>query len=269
MTPGAGPGAAVGPGAAAPGPEVPLGPGTVDAVLFDVDDTLVDTAGAFAGAIAAVAREYLPHLPEPRHAEVLALWREDPDGHYRAYTGGAVDYETQRMRRANQLHAVFGGPPLDEAGYRAWREVFVAAFAAGWRAHDDAAPLLAGLAGAGVAVGAVSNAGTALQEAKLRRSGLERVPLLVGVDTFGVGKPDPRVFLEGCRLLGTEPARTVYVGDEADIDARAARAAGLVGVWLDRPAARRGGVHASPAAVRGEGIAVVHSLSELGALLGV
>lgn len=36
-------------------------------------------------------------------------------------------------------------------------------------------------------------------------------------------------------MVGTEPARMTCVGDELDVDARAATAAGLAGVWLARP----------------------------------
>ena len=64
--------------------------------------------------------------------------------------------------------------------------------------------------------------------------------MLVGVDTLGFGKPDPRVFLEGARLLGTDPTRTAYVGDEPTVDALAAHQARLTGVWLDRAGHRRG-----------------------------
>ena len=90
------------------------------------------------------------------------------------------------------------------------------------------------------------------------------VPLLVSLDTFGVGKPDPRVFLEACRLLGTDPAQTLYVGDELDTDGLGAVAAGLRWVWLDRPGARRGGIHLEDEKVAREaGVAVVRSLAEL------
>ncbi|WP_449384981.1 HAD family hydrolase [Cellulomonas soli] len=244
--------------------------GAVDGVLFDVDDTLVTTRAAFAVAIDAVCDVYLPHVPAGRRADVLALWREDPDGYYRAYTRGELTFDEQRMHRANQLQDRFGGAPLDEPGYRAWLSVFWTAFEGAWRAHTDAAGLLDRLESAGIAYGALSNAATALQTSKLAAAGLQRVPMLVGVDTLGVGKPDPRVFAEACRLLGTDPARTVYVGDELDVDARGALAAGLIGAWLDRPGERRGGAHPEdPDQARASGVQVVRSLAELGDLLGV
>ncbi|GIG27619.1 HAD family hydrolase [Cellulomonas marina] len=253
------------------GAGVPAGAlvGQVDGVLLDVDDTLVDTRSAFAAAVDAVCRQWLPHLDADGRAAALALWRADPEGHYRAYTRGETDADTQRRRRAEGLQAAFGGARLGDTGYAAWVEVFWSTFEDAWSAHADAVPLLATLRAAGLPSGAVTNADAALQTRKLARCGLGEVDVLVTLDTLGVGKPDPRVFHEGCRRLGTAPARTLYVGDEADVDALAAVAAGLVGVWLDRPGERRGGpAHEDPDAVREQGAHVVRSLTELGALLG-
>ena len=242
--------------------------GPVDGVLFDVDDTLVDTRGAFVHALAAVAGAYLPAGAADRVDEMLAAWRADTGGHYRAYTRGELGFVEQRLLRANQLHELFGGPALSEADFAAWDEVFDAGFVAGWRAHEDATLLVDRLLTAGLPVGALSNAGVAYQENKLARTGFGgRVPMLVGVDTLGVGKPDPAVFLEAARRLRTDPARTVYVGDELDIDAAAAAAAGLVGVWLDRPGGRRVAVHEHEVAAAG--VPVITTLAELPGLLGL
>lgn len=240
--------------------------GLVDGVLFDIDDTLVDTRAAFGRALADTSVAYLPDLPAARHGEVLDLWRADSGGYYRRYTSGALGYRAQRMARANELQDVFGGPALDEAGFDAWDAVFEAGFQGAWAAHDDAAHVVADLLAAGVPIGALSNASVADQVRKLERVGLGgAVPMLVGVDTLGFGKPDPRVFLEACRLLGTDPARTAYVGDELDIDASAAREAGLVGVWLDRPESRRHPITDDDVAAAG--VVVVRGLDGLRAAL--
>ncbi|ASR54034.1 HAD family hydrolase [Cellulomonas sp. PSBB021] len=242
----------------------------VDGVLFDIDDTIVDTRSAFVAALAAVGARYLPSLPPEdaarRDEALLAMWRADTNGHYRRYTRGEVPYLEQKRARANELHATHGGPELDEAAFAAWDEVFDAAFRAAWVAHPETEAVLGTLLDAGLALGALSNAATSMQTAKLTAAGLvDRVPLLVAVDTLGFGKPDPRVFLEACRRLGTDPARTAYVGDEADVDALGARDAGLVGVWLDRPGARRHPVDE----VSVTAVAVIRSLAELPDALGV
>jgi putative hydrolase of the HAD superfamily len=242
----------------------------VDGVLFDIDDTLVDTQSAFATALAAVAEKYLPHLDPAQHADVLTTWRADAGGHYRAYTRGEVGYLEQRMARAKALHEEYGGLLMDAEAYREWNRLFEAGFANAWAAHPDAAEVVDGLLASGVAVGALTNATVAYQVAKMARAGFEAVPVLVGVDTFGVGKPDPRVFDEACRRLGTEPGRTAYVGDELDIDARAAVSAGLVGVWVDRPGERRVEIpEEHVAAAREAGVLVVASLTEVPVLLGL
>ena len=240
----------------------------VDGVLLDIDDTLVDTRGAFEQALAQVARVYLPGVVDGRLGELVAVWRADVRGHYRRYTRGEVSHVDQRRARANELHERFGGPELDEAAFAEWDAVFEAAFAGSWRAHDDAVPSVEALAAAGLALGTLTNARVDYQTVKLERTGLGRLPVLVGQDTLGVGKPAPQVFLEACRRLGTDPARTVYVGDELDIDAVAAVSAGLVGAWLDRPGTRRHVIdEAEIADARAAGVLVVASLAELPALL--
>ncbi|QGQ19896.1 HAD-IA family hydrolase [Cellulomonas sp. JZ18] len=243
----------------------------VDGVLLDIDDTLVDTRTAFRTAIEEVLRAYAGDVDEATVDAALAAWRADVNGHYRAYTRGEVDHRTQRMARANELHAAFGGPVLDDAAYEEWDARFDAAFRDGWTAHADAVAGLAALLDAGVVVGALTNAASGYQTDKLVRAGLDgHLEVLVGVDTLGVGKPDPRVFVEACHRLGTDPARTAYVGDELDVDARAAVAAGLVGVWLDRPGPRRVDVpEADVAAARAAGVHVITALSELPDVLGL
>jgi putative hydrolase of the HAD superfamily len=70
---------------------------------------------------------------------------------------------------------------------------------------------------------------------------------------FGTGKPDPRIFHEACRRLGCAPEETLHVGDDLELDALAARAAGLPAMWL-----RREGGH--------EAIAAQHALATVACL---
>lgn len=241
----------------------------VRGVLLDVDDTLVVTREAFASGIAAIAAEFLPWLTTEQVAEATAIWRADGNGYFRRYSAGELTQSGQRLLRARELHERFDGPELTASSFGPWEARYLAGFEAGWVAHEDAHAAVGALREAGLAVGALTNASRGMQVRKLAATGFAAsVPLLVTIDDLGVGKPDPRVFLEACRLLGTEPGETVYVGDELDIDALAAQRAGLHGIWLDRPGARRGGVHLEDETVAHEaGIAVVRSLAELPGLL--
>ncbi len=233
----------------------------VDGVLLDIDDTLVDTRRAFVRALEVLAARYLPHLGADSTPRLAARWLTDPGGHYRRYLSGELNYRAQRMARANDLHATFGGPPLDGDAYAAWETLFETTVEGALALYPDVAGLLAGLTDAGLPVGAVTNADVSAQSDKLAAVGLPDLPILVGVDTLGVGKPDPRVFVEACYRLGSDPARTVYVGDELHLDAVAAHAAGLVAVWLDRPGGRR--VPVSEADIAAAGVATASTLAEL------
>lgn len=239
-------------------------------LLIDVDDTLVDSKSGFAIAVNAVCDHYLPQLDAAGRDAALALWRADPDGHYNAFARGEITADQQRLLRANQLFERFGGPVLTEQEYAEWFKIFWTGFEAGWVAHADAHHLLDTLEACGIVYGALTNAGTDLQRKKLQAAGLERVPLLVTLDTFGMGKPDPRVFHRGAELLGVEPQHCGYVGDELAVDGLGAQNAGLRGIWLDRPGSRRAGSHLEdPAAARQAGVVVVQNLRELADLISL
>jgi len=230
----------------------------MDAVLLDLDDTLVDTRHAFRVALGEVAGEWLPHLDGDEFEAVVEHWTGDPGGHFGAYRRGEIDFARQRRLRAGLLHAVFDGPALDDPEFARWESVYEAAFSSSWRLCPDAVAFLDWLDAERLPFAVVTNAAGPYQWEKLRAVSLDqRVRVLVGIDALGVGKPDPRIFRLGCERLGVDPSRSLYVGDELDVDARGAQAAGLIGVWLDR--------HGS--GLTPDDVPVVRSLAELPALI--
>lgn len=210
-------------------------PRAVRGVLLDIDDTLVDTRAAFQAAIGQLQRRWLPHLDGTGTEQLLARWVGDPGGYFLAYTRGTCDFGTQRRRRADDLHATFGGPVLDEKSFVRWERDYEEAFRAALTPCGDAVAFLDRLAAAGLQIGAVTNAVGRYQRDKLTLLGLsDRFGVLVGVDELGRGKPDPEVFALACRKLGVPAGECAFIGDALDIDARGARDAGLFGIWLDR-----------------------------------
>ncbi|MEO7746791.1 MAG: HAD family hydrolase [Actinomycetota bacterium] len=230
----------------------------VEAVLLDIDDTLVDTREGFAAGMRAVAGTYLGHLGDGGPTAALQHWVSDPGGHFAAFTRGEVTFEQQRRSRAERLHLDLGAVGLDGPGFARWNRTFEDGFRDAWVALPGAAELVAALGATNprLPFGAVTNAEVGYQRDKLERTGLGAVPVLVGTDTLGLGKPDPRVFHHGCALLGVDPGGTVYVGNDLVVDAQAAVAAGLQGVWFDRG-------HDPVPAAPPSGLPVVRSLTEL------
>lgn len=234
------------------------------ALLFDLDDTLIDTRAAFRAGTDAVCGRYLAHLDGAGRDEAFRMWTADANGWYRRFAHGEMSFTEQRHRRADELHAALGGEPLDEAAFTGWNDLYHEHFTASWRLRAGVREVLEHLAAHGLGLGCVTNAGRDFQLAKLGAVGLvDLLPVLVTLDTFGVGKPDPRLFHEACRQLGVAPHEAAHVGDEPLTDAGAARSAGLTGVWLKAPDDHRPHPAAPP------GVLTVTSLHELPVVLGL
>ncbi|MCC3265479.1 HAD family hydrolase [Arthrobacter gengyunqii] len=206
----------------------------VRGVLFDIDETLVDLRAAMGTTLQAVSAEDLAHFTATDWDAYTHLFAADPQGHYDAYLAGHLSFSDQRVLRVQHAREQAGLAPLDSDAARAWNEAYEVMLPLHFRAFDDVVPLLDELDARSIPYGAVSNNVHDYQRAKLDAAGLQRVKVLVGTDTVGVAKPDPVIFLEGVRLLGTYPGSTLYVGDNVRVDAEGACAAGLQGVWLDR-----------------------------------
>jgi HAD superfamily hydrolase (TIGR01509 family) len=79
--------------------------------------------------------------------------------------------------------------------------------------------------------------------------------------SFGVAKPDGRIFHHACASLGFAPAQVLHIGDDFELDVTGAVDAGLQAVWLRR--------EAQAAPNPGEGYRVFNDLTALAdALLG-
>ncbi|MEI2279159.1 HAD family hydrolase [Paenarthrobacter ilicis] len=208
--------------------------GAINGVLFDIDDTLVDLEYAMTTALREVSEHLLPGLDQAGWVKFGRIFTHETTHFYDRYLAGELTFNEQRLLRGRAALGHFG-VDLDEGDEsQAWVADYHQRQTAYVRAFEDVAPVLDALDAAGVHYGAVSNNVHDYQRAKLDSAGLSRIKVLVGTDTIGAAKPDPAIYLEGVRLLGTQPGETLYVGDNRLLDADGATAAGLVGVWLNR-----------------------------------
>ncbi|BCW45982.1 HAD family hydrolase [Arthrobacter sp. StoSoilB5] len=208
--------------------------GTVRGVLFDIDDTLVDLEYAMTTALRDVSEHLLPGLDQAGWVKFGRIFTHETTHFYDRYLAGELTFNEQRLLRGRAALGHFGVELGDGEESQSWVAEYHQRQTAYVRPFDDVAGVLDALDAADVPYGAVSNNVHDYQRAKLDGAGLSRIKILVGTDTVGVPKPDPAIYLEGVRLLGTEPAETLYVGDNRLLDADGATAAGLIGVWLNR-----------------------------------
>ncbi|GAC1487999.1 MAG: HAD family hydrolase [Pseudarthrobacter sp.] len=208
--------------------------GTIRGVLFDIDDTLVDLEYAMTTALREVSEHLLPGLDQPGWERFGRIFTHETTHYYDRYLAGELTFNDQRLLRGRAALGHFGVELADGEESHRWLSAYSELQPAYVRAFEDVLPLLDLLDAAGIPYGAVSNNVHDYQRAKLDSAGLQRVGRLVGTDTVGVAKPEPAIYLEGVRLLGTVPQETLYVGDNRLLDAEGSTAAGLVGVWLNR-----------------------------------
>jgi putative hydrolase of the HAD superfamily len=208
--------------------------GTIKGVLFDIDDTLVDLEYAMTTALREVSEHLLPGLDQPGWERFGRIFTHETTHYYDRYLAGELTFNDQRLLRGRAALGHFGVELADGEEAHGWLTAYSQLQPSYVRAFEDVLPLLDVLDAAGIPYGAVSNNVHDYQRAKLDGAGLERVNRLVGTDTVGVAKPEPAIYLEGVRLLGTTPGETLYVGDNRLLDAEGSTAAGLVGVWLNR-----------------------------------
>lgn len=202
----------------------------VDAVLFDVDDTLCEYRRG-ADELLAAAFDEVGVEPYFDVAEYYAA--------YERYVDDSTDMVDLRERCFAALSRERGREP--EVG------VAVAEAYAGERDHGNVRPLPGAVeAVRGVAadhrVGVVTNGAPGMQRRKLSAIGLDgafETAVFAGYDV--PAKPDPEPFERALSDLGVAPDRTVHVGNSLSSDVPGARAAGVRAAWLARD-----GVDADP-----------------------
>jgi len=204
----------------------------LDAVLFDVDDTLVATTEfarrARHNAVRAMIDMGLdvPEVDLGRELEaVIAEFGSNYDHH--------LDKLLQRVPAATW--AGINPALLVSAGIVAYHDTKFREL----RPFPDVIPFLRALRDAGLQTGIVTHGLTTKQAEKLIRLGL--IPHLGTNSIFisdqvGISKPNPRLFQRALDVLGLTAARTMYVGDNPANDIEPCRTLGMRTVWSRRAA---------------------------------
>jgi len=173
------------------------------AVLFDYDDTLVQTRQCKYRALRALGRRH--YGLELSEADIARHWGVAYEQLFRALFG-AVEPELDRARsRYEALESEF---PMT--------------------AYPETLEVLTALAARGP-IGVVTAAGRAIVERQMRTLEFPELSVLQTAEDTPYHKPDPRVFMPAIAELerhGIDPSRVCYVGDSIN-DYRAARGAGL------------------------------------------
>jgi len=179
-----------------------------DAVFFDLDGTLADTAPDLAGTLNRLQAEH-GLVPTP--------------------------FETLRPQVSHGVRGMLGtgfGLAPDAPAYPALAARFLALYTESLcvdtRLFPGMAELLDSLEARGITWGIVTNKAERFARPLVDALGLgSRSVCIVGGDTAPRAKPFPDPLLHACKAAGVTPGRCIYVGDDIR-DIKAGKAAGML-----------------------------------------
>lgn len=209
---------------------------TLKAVLFDLDDTLLDWSG-FKQEWAAFEIDYLRRVFDYVSAEIHPLGELDAYvTEFRSRTRDAW-----RAGRGNLVAPHLGtllveaaaamGAPNDKLDAQRCLEVYGWGVVPGTTPFPEAVEMLKLFQETGIKTGIITNA---YQPMWLRDKELKELGLLdyfptcrVSAADVGYLKPHPAIFEGALQCLGTTPQETIFIGDNPIADIAGAQGAGL------------------------------------------
>ena len=220
----------------------------LDAVIFDMDGVVTDTAVVHAAAWKRLFDEYLQERAETEGHEFVPF---DDHSDYERHVDGKNRYDGVRSFLESRGISLAEGDPDDPAGVDSVKalgnrkdEYFLEHIRAkGVVVYDSTVTLIRRLLDKGTRTAVVTasrNASEVLSASGLTGLFEEKVDGVVAAELGLPGKPRPDTFLEAARRLGVDPGRAAVVEDA--LSGVAAGRAGNFGLVVG--VARRGQIQA-------------------------
>lgn len=180
---------------------------TIEAVLFDLDGTLLDTAPDLVFALNVIREQHgLPAMPVSDIRPIANLGSK-------AMLKRALDLEVDET------------DPRFQTLRQQFFSLYLTHLADSTQFFPNIEKVLTHLDELSIPWGIVTNKPTAHTMGLLKALGLEqRTNCVVCGDTLPKNKPDPLPILHACQLLKANPAHCIYIGD-AETDVIASKAA--------------------------------------------
>ncbi len=193
----------------------------IRAILFDLDDTLYERRVVFRAWADALLHEHSNTLSPAEASEAVSrLTALDANGY-----GNRSAFVAELIQLFPRI-----GTSTDAVLER---------FRLGFLQHLVLSPetrnVLVTLKTNAIPFGIITNGSTIPQGRKIKQLELESFTDCVFIsESFGVKKPDSRIFHAAANCLKTAPGSILFVGDHAENDIVGAKQAGMQAAWLSR-----------------------------------
>ena len=194
----------------------------LQAVIFDLDDTLLDRRGSFDAFVRDQWKRFLPSVQAIELEQYVQTLTEHDRNGYGPRKGLFAGLTTRFGLPADVADSLL-------SDYRA-------KFPSACRLFPDALDTLASMRASGLKLGLITNGSFRMQSRKLECVALgSAFDTVLISDAEGISKPDVRIFLRALERLEVKPAAAAFVGDHPEVDIAGARAAGMRGIWRRAP----------------------------------
>ncbi len=205
----------------------------IKAVLFDLDDTIIDHQHSFRSGLKHV-RDTAGALGALSLDELCTVYQSLSEQFHPYVLSGVYTVQVARHERFKALFSYVGHQATDHE-IQATIARYQTVYAQEERLIPGVADVLSIIRTLGIPIGLVTNNSVAEQRAKIARHQLEPLlDVIIISEEVGVAKPDPRAFDSALRRLGCSAPGAVMVGDSWDNDMMGAVAIGMKAVWLNR-----------------------------------
>ncbi|MEK4040578.1 HAD family hydrolase [Paenibacillus sp. FSL L8-0493] len=194
----------------------------VQAILFDLDNTLMDRDYTFRSFSTQFVQDFLGHLkPAEAQAVIEDMIHRDADG-YRDKDGFFLELSEilpwEKPVTAEHIRAYYDASYINHGAVM-----------------EHALEVLEYCVERGYTLGLVTNGKKEIQNTKIDILGLrEYFNAIVISGEVGIAKPDPAIYQLALDKLGASADQTLFIGDHPVNDIWGAGKAGLEGIWLQR-----------------------------------
>jgi putative hydrolase of the HAD superfamily len=205
---------------------------SIQAVLFDIDDTLFDRNLAQSIILESIVKRFPNVFQNLKMERILEAFLESDRLTVTAFNAGAPSEGLRDSRSRHFLRLL----DIKEDCAGIITDIYVNEYPS-IKAPVEGAELLVRTLKRRFKVGAVSNGLPDVQYHKLETLGLrDAFACIILSEEIGIRKPDPEIFRRAADLLGVSPSVCLYVGNSYDSDIVGAKAAGMSTCWLCRDA---------------------------------
>lgn len=211
----------------------------IRAVLFDLDETLLDDDKCMRQTVASTCAS-LAHLLPDLDADKLGTAYFRISDHVWRGVGGVPRASGSGASSGAEIRLEIWRQALSLCGYHD-REIATQAVALYGQARRDTYRLFPDTRQALVALapkfklGIITNGTGDVQREKIALTGLaEQMSAILVSGELGTGKPAPAIFWTALHHLGVSAGQAVHVGDSLTYDIAGAKAAGVLADWMNR-----------------------------------